>query len=84
MAVLTPEELNNMFFLPKDIWSRTAWHMSSENDKLDICRNLWELAEEVLTQEELNNVFLTKGRTESTAKDGGERTACTWQQRMTN
>ena len=42
--------------------------MAAEKGQLEMLHKLWEWAEEVLTQEELNNMFL--------GKDAYERTVC--------
>jgi len=47
-------------FLDKDDFKRTAWLMTAEEGQIQVLHKLWEWAEKVLTQEELNNMFLDK------------------------
>ena len=41
--------------------------MAAENGQIEVLNTLWEWAKELLTQEELNNMFLAKDECERTA-----------------
>jgi hypothetical protein len=47
-------------FLAKDKYERTVWHVTSEKGPLEILHKLWEWGKVILTQEQLNNMFLVK------------------------
>jgi len=47
-------------FLAKDKYERTAWHIASEKDHIEVLLKLWECGKELLTQEQLNNMLLAK------------------------
>jgi len=49
-------------FIVEDEFERTPWHMAAEKDQIELLHKLWEWAKVVLTQEELNNMLLTKDR----------------------
>jgi len=64
-----------MFFLAKDGFGRTAWHMASEKGKIYVLHKLWEWGKEILTPEDLNKLLLDDdiwGRTDGylTAEKG--------------
>jgi len=58
--VLTPEELNSMFFLAKDEEEMTAWHIAAYRCQIELLHKVWEWTKEVLKQEEVNSIFLAK------------------------
>jgi ankyrin repeat protein len=56
-----------MLLLGKDGNGMTAWHITVKKGQIELLHKLWEWAKEVLTQEELNNMFLAAVRDERTA-----------------
>jgi hypothetical protein len=53
--------------LANDNDERTVWHIAAERGNLDVLHKLWDWAKEVLTPQDLKEMFfLAKGEHEST------------------
>jgi hypothetical protein len=46
--------------LAQNYFTHTAWQVAAKEGQLEVLKTLWEWAKNVLTQEELKNMFLAK------------------------
>ena len=54
---ITADEVKNLLLARNDE-GMTAWHEVTSWGQLEILQKIWNLAEEILTTEEINKIFL--------------------------